>query len=162
MLLLGLQHTFAMFGATVLGADHHRAGCLHYPAVRGPRDPALPPDHQGQGSGVSGVLLCFPGRVCDGRAETWRTGLPTSKCCPTPAAAWWRRVLSTSCSGRADQGIRGQAGDALFPAGGDGADHHRDRADPRPHRQSRVQARTGCSPLSRWRSSWSATSGARA
>ena len=70
MLLLGLQHTFAMFGATVLVPIITGLDVSTTLLFAGLGHPALSPDHQGQGSGISRFLLCFSGRLCDGRAET--------------------------------------------------------------------------------------------
>ena len=69
MLILGLQHTFAMFGATVLvpiitGLDVSTTllfaglGTLLFHLITKGKVPAFP-----------GVLFCFPWRVCHGCAQ---------------------------------------------------------------------------------------------
>ena len=49
MLILGLQHMFAMFGATVLVPPAHRPERFHHSALCRSGHPAVPPCHQGQG-----------------------------------------------------------------------------------------------------------------
>ena len=54
MLILGVQHMFAMFGATVL-----------VPLLTGlsvSTTLLCPPCHQGQGPGLPWLLVCLPGR----------------------------------------------------------------------------------------------------
>ena len=67
MLVLGVQHMFAMFGATVL-----------VPALTGLSVSAtllfaglgtLSPDHQEKGSRLPGLLLCLPGRLLGDSAQ---------------------------------------------------------------------------------------------
>ena len=61
MLILGLQHMFAMFGATVL-VPLLRPERFHHSALCRSGHPAVPPCHQGQGPGLPWLLVCLPGR----------------------------------------------------------------------------------------------------
>lgn len=61
MLVLGVQHTFAMFGATVLGAHSDGYQRFHGAAVRGHRNAAVPSADKGQGAGVPRFQLAFLG-----------------------------------------------------------------------------------------------------
>ena len=62
MLILGAQHMFAMFGATVLVPLLTER--FHHAAVRRPWHAAVPHHLQGQGSRIFGFQLCLPGRLC--------------------------------------------------------------------------------------------------
>ena len=59
MLVLGLQHLFAMFGATVLVPIL----VTKYGLPLSIRHPAVPPVHQAEGSRLPGLLLRLPGRL---------------------------------------------------------------------------------------------------
>ena len=62
MFILGVQHMFAMFGATVL-VPLHRPERFHHPAVRRSGHPAVPPHYQKEGACIPRLLLCVSGRL---------------------------------------------------------------------------------------------------
>ncbi len=88
MIILGVQHTFAMFGATVLvplltGLNVSTTllfaglGTLLFHLITKGKVPAF-----------LGSSFAFLGGFAHRRADNRRTAPPTPKCCPTPAAAW--------------------------------------------------------------------------
>ena len=75
MLILGAQHMFAMFGATVLvplltGLSVSTTllcaglGTLLFHLITKKKHAAVPHHLQGQGSRIFGFQLCLPGRLC--------------------------------------------------------------------------------------------------
>ena len=67
MMLLGFQHMFAMFGATVLVPILTGLSGLRDAAVRGSGHAAVPPPDQGQGARVPGFVLRLPRRLRGGQ-----------------------------------------------------------------------------------------------
>ena len=63
MLILGVQHMFAMFGATVLVPLLTGLSVSTTPALRRSGYAAVPLYHQGQGPGLPRLVLCLSGRL---------------------------------------------------------------------------------------------------
>ena len=61
MFILGVQHMFAMFGATVLVPL--LTGLSVSTTLRRSGHPAVPPHHQKEGACFSGLFLCVSGRL---------------------------------------------------------------------------------------------------
>ena len=63
MFILGVQHMFAMFGATVLVPLLTGLSVSTTPAVRRSGHPAVPPHYQKEGACIPRLLLCVSGRL---------------------------------------------------------------------------------------------------
>lgn len=71
MLILGLQHMFAMFGRYHSGTDpgkqlFSRRRLIHpgNPVLRRIRNTSVPRTYQAEGSGIPWFILCIPWRIC--------------------------------------------------------------------------------------------------
>ena len=82
MFLLGFQHMFAMFGATVLRPDPDGSGRLHHAAVRRSRHAAVPPDHRRQSPRVSSALRSRSSAATRPSPRCWKTAQPNLEMLP--------------------------------------------------------------------------------
>ena len=71
-LLLGIQHLFAMFGATVLRADSHRPGSQRCVVYSRPWHACIPSLHQRKGARVCRFQFCFHRRHSNYRPNVWQ------------------------------------------------------------------------------------------
>ena len=141
MIVLGLQHMFAMFGATVVvplitglnvsttllfaGLGTLRTECFHDTVVRRTGNASVPPDLQEKSSRVSGFFICISWRL-RGYRSAWsgRLAQRTSalrllrRCMRRPALPYSRRAL---------QSVRHQQGNEVLPAGSYRSHHYLDR-----------------------------------
>ena len=131
MLLLGFQHMFAMFGATILVPDPDGPSTLSNDApVRGPRHAAVPPHHQAaRCPAFLGSSFAFLGGYADHRADARAKQqnirddlemLPYAcfgvmACAGLDVLSFWPRLFKV---------IRRAEGHALLPAHRHRPDHH--------------------------------------
>ena len=158
MAIFGLQHMFAMFGATILVPVLTGLPGLHHAAVRRRGHAVVPSAFEGEGAGVPGIVVRFHCRVCGHRAQ--RRG---AICLPYAC-------LGVACAGlfvpgacpRLFKVFGRQARHALLPAGG----NWRPSSSPSGSFWQALPSRNASTnwalrPSWPLRSSWCATSGAR-